>query len=98
MKKYLVNPNLNQYKANMHGHSTCSDGKLTPLQLKEAYKERGYSVYNFSDHTKVIYHWELADEDFLPLASAEIDITDYSEKHSNLRRSFHFNIIGGFIE
>ena len=41
MKKYLISPEKKQYKANMHSHSTFSDGKLTVEQLKEAYMERG---------------------------------------------------------
>ncbi len=93
MKKYLISPQLNQYKANMHSHSTCSDGKLTPEQLKEAYKARGYSVFAFSDHSTVHNQNSLRDPDFLPLASAELDVSEQGESSFNLRKSFHFNII-----
>ncbi|MBQ8510885.1 MAG: hypothetical protein IJ493_13370 [Clostridia bacterium] len=93
MKKYLISPEQNQYKANMHGHSRLSDGKLTLEQLKEGYKERGYSVYAFSDHTTVRWHKELTDENFLPLAAAEIDVSQQGAENFNLRKSFHFNII-----
>lgn len=93
MKKYLISPLLNQYKANMHSHSICSDGKLTPEELKAAYKERGYSIFAFSDHITVREHTNLADPDFLPLTSAELDISQQGDENFNLRKSFHFNII-----
>ena len=38
MKKYLLPRTGKFYKANLHCHSTVSDGKLTPAELKEAYK------------------------------------------------------------
>ena len=93
MKNYLISPLKNQYKANMHSHSTCSDGKLTPEELKKAYKERGYSVFAFSDHITVREHNDLADESFLPLTSAELDVAQQGEECFNLRKAFHFNII-----
>lgn len=93
MKKYLISPYKKQYKANMHSHSTCSDGKLTPEQLKEAYKERGYSVFAFSDHITVREHNYLRDDDFLPLTSAELDVAEQGDCNFNLRKAFHFNII-----
>ena len=93
MKKYLISPEKNQYKANMHSHSTCSDGKLTVEQLKGAYMERGYSVFAFSDHRTVRDHRDLAEENFLPLAAAEIDVSQPGKENFNLRKSFHFNII-----
>ena len=34
MKKYLLPDGCRSYKANMHCHSTVSDGKFTPQQLK----------------------------------------------------------------
>ena len=33
MKKYLLPENGNFYKANLHCHSTFSDGKWTPEEL-----------------------------------------------------------------
>ena len=50
MKKYLLPQNANSYKANMHCHSTLSDGAQTPEELKEAYKAEGYSVLAITDH------------------------------------------------
>ncbi len=93
MKKYLISPRTNQYKANMHSHSRCSDGRLTVEELKQAYKERGYSVFAFSDHCTVRDHTDLSDPDFLPLISAELDVTEVDERHGCLRKSFHYNVI-----
>ena len=38
MKKYLIKEEGNFYKANLHMHTTVSDGKMTPLEVKEKYK------------------------------------------------------------
>lgn len=76
MKKYLLPPNGNFYKANLHCHSTFSDGRLTPQQLKDAYRAQGYSIIAFTDHDVFIPHPELRDETFLPLNGFEVEIND----------------------
>ena len=38
MKKYLLPNNVSWYRANLHCHTTISDGQLTPEEVKEAYK------------------------------------------------------------
>lgn len=74
--KYLLPKEGTFYKANLHCHSTHSDGRLTVQKIKEVYKEHGYSIVAFSDHNKLINHMDLCDENFLPITSIEIDITD----------------------
>ena len=37
MRKYLLPENKKCYKANLHSHSTISDGKFTPEELKDLY-------------------------------------------------------------
>ena len=76
MKKYLIPPTGSFYKANLHCHSTVSDGALTPEELKEVYKANGYSVLAYTDHDVLIPHPELADEDFLPLNGFEVEINE----------------------
>lgn len=76
MKKYLLPETGNFYKANLHCHSTCSDGKRTPEELKEMYKSHGYSVLAYTDHNVMLDHSDLADENFLPLLSYEVDVTE----------------------
>lgn len=43
---------LNAYRANLHTHTTTSDGQFTPQQVIGFYSMRGYDVLNFSDHRK----------------------------------------------
>lgn len=76
MKKYLLPKSGSFYKANLHCHSTVSDGKLTPEELKKIYKEKGYSVIAYTDHDVLVPHSELADDTFLPLNGYEIEINE----------------------
>ncbi|MDD4124572.1 MAG: PHP domain-containing protein [Eubacteriales bacterium] len=89
MKRRLI-PETNQYKANLHCHSTLSDGKFTPEELKEGYKKAGYSVLAYSDHNVLVPHSELKDETFLPITSTEIDMTEHSDNWLTAR-TYHFN-------
>ena len=74
MKKYLLPENGNFYKANLHCHSTYSDGKSTPEELKKIYKEKGYSILAISDHEGIFDHGYLDDEEFLTLPAYEREI------------------------
>jgi len=74
MKKYLLPENGQFYKANLHCHSTVSDGRLTPEEIKKHYVEHGYAVVAYTDHDIMIPHDELADENFLPLHGYEMEI------------------------
>ena len=76
MKKYLISDSGNFYKANLHCHSTISDGRLTPEQLKKAYMEHGYSILAYTDHDALIGHNDLTDENFLALNGFEVEITE----------------------
>ena len=72
MRKYLLPKNGNYYKANLHCHTICSDGKMTPEDIKRAYTERGYSIVAYTDHDVFITHNELKDDNFLPLNGYEL--------------------------
>ena len=37
-RRYIISPEGNFYKAQLHTHSTVSDGALTPEEVKELYK------------------------------------------------------------
>ena len=39
MKKHLLPPEENWYKANLHCHTTVSDGNFSPERMKEEYKK-----------------------------------------------------------
>lgn len=72
-KKYLLPKVGNFYKANLHSHSTFSDGSLTPEEMKRAYMERGYSIIAYTDHNIFVSHNDLSDENFLAINGMEID-------------------------
>ena len=72
-RKYLLPQKGSFYKANLHCHSTVSDGRLTVEQLKEEYKKRGYSVVAFTDHNTYCMHDELNDDGFLAICGYEVD-------------------------
>ena len=74
MKRYLLGGNGYFYKANLHVHSTVSDGCWTPEQIKEEYQKRGYSIIAFTDHNVMVSHNELTDENFLALTAYELNI------------------------
>ena len=48
-----------------------SDGKLTPEQVKNAYKDHGYSVLCITDHERPRDHTAMTDPDFLMLTGYE---------------------------
>ena len=73
-KKFLLPEQGQFYKANLHCHSTLSDGRLTLEQLKQAYRGQGYAIVAYTDHNRYAWHPELCDEGFLALAAYEIDI------------------------
>lgn len=93
MKVQLISPACKAYKANLHSHSTFSDGKLTPEQIKEAYMARGYQIVAFSDHEYLIDHSDLSDENFLALTSYEMQIMDMSVPTKAHRKATHLNLL-----
>ena len=80
MKKILLDKNKNFYKGNMHCHSTNSDGKKTPEELKEIFKKHGYSFLAITDHEHLIDYSYLNDEDFITITSAEYAIKEFPKQ------------------
>lgn len=76
MKKYLLPKEGNFYKANLHCHSNLSDGALSPEELKDLYKSKGYSAVAFTDHDILIPHNELTDESFVALSGFEAQFNE----------------------
>lgn len=79
--RYLIPKDGQFYKANLHSHSTCSDGYLKPEELKQAYKEHGYQIVVLTDHRVCIDHSELNDEEFLFLSGCELDNMSLPEEN-----------------
>lgn len=91
-KKHLL-PLVNQYfKANLHTHSTISDGKMTREEVKKAYKALGYQILCLTDHNTIANHSDMNEPDFLMLTGAEIDITAPSTNNSDAQ-TYHLNLI-----
>ena len=59
------------YKANLHTHTTESDGKFTPEQVKEYYRAHGYSIVAYTDHLYMRDRSSLNDENFVALNGYE---------------------------
>lgn len=68
---YLISPDKKQYKANLHCHSTLSDGRKTPEELKELYRSHGYDVLSITDHEIPKSHNDLNEPGFLMLTGYE---------------------------
>ena len=76
MRIHLLPENCTFYKANLHCHSTISDGQCTVEELKEGYRNAGYSIIAFTDHDALIGHNDLTDDTFLALNGYEMEINE----------------------
>lgn len=92
MKKYLLPNKGDFYKANLHIHSSISDGEMSPEKIKKSYMEKGYSVVAFTDHEVMVPHPELTDEDFVALTATEISINQKYDCDFCYTKTYHLNI------
>ena len=92
MKKYLLPKAANFYKANLHVHTTVSDGDMTPEEIKRIYMEQGYSVVAFTDHEVMVPHPELTDENFVAITSTEISTNNRWDCDFCYTKTYHMNI------
>ena len=93
MKRYLLPNEGKFYKANLHMHTTISDGRMTLEETKTEYQKRGYSIVAFTDHEIMLPHEDLTDENFLAITSVEYacnkptpvnDFSDVTAVHINI--------------
>lgn len=90
---YLVSPQLPQFKANLHCHSTLSDGKLTPEQLKAVCKEQGYHILSITDHEVPKSHSHMSEPGFLMLTGYEhYTRPSATGKHDRYASEVHLNL------
>jgi len=71
----LINPFTQPgkfYKANLHTHTTNSDGLFSVNDRARQYKEHGYSILAITDHHVVSDIKGLADENFLVISAMEM--------------------------
>lgn len=78
----------NWYKGNLHCHTTNSDGKLTPVEVINQYKEKGYDFIAITDHERMtqIEEPSIVHQDFILITGEEINnynLPDYAIKHFN---------------
>lgn len=64
--------NRKLYKANLHLHTTLSDGRKTPEEARAIYKENGYDFLAITDHRKVTTQ-TMTDGDLISIQSIEFD-------------------------
>ena len=95
MRKILLDENKNFYKANLHCHSTKSDGNMTVEEIKDHYMKNGYSVIAFTDHEHLIDNSYLTDDKFLAITSCEIAIKEIQSLSTMTKRDMkvcHLNL------
>lgn len=66
----------NSYKANLHCHTTISDGYYSPEEIKKMYMEKGYSIVAFTDHDVLIDHSDMCENGFLALNGYELEVNE----------------------
>ena len=93
MKKYLLPEGGNFYKANLHCHTTVSDGRLTPEQVKQLYVKNGYSVIAYTDHDILLSHSDLDDDNFLALHGYEMEIDENVDVPFQRKKTCHMCFI-----
>ena len=89
MKKYLLPESGNFYKANLHCHTTVSDGSMTPEEVKAHYMANGYSIIAYTDHDVFLDRSGLAEEGFLPLNGFEAEVDEKSGKPRGYGKTCH---------
>ena len=90
---YLITPEKAQYKANLHCHSTLSDGHRTPSELKSMYKSHGYSILSITDHERPYSHAALTDSDFIMITGYECYIRPHPMGiYDRYNKEVHLNL------
>ena len=77
---FLQDENAVWLKGNLHSHSTNSDGKLTPEEMKEAYKSHGYDFLVISDHDRYSDTRNMTDDTFTMVQGLELYCNAPTEK------------------
>ena len=89
----LLDGKKKQFKANLHCHSTLSDGKLTPEELIAAYKAQGYDVLAITDHCRPVDHSDKSDPHFMLLTGYEAYVRHTAGKSCPFDPEIHVNLL-----
>ena len=84
----LLKKNGPFFKANLHTHTTVSDGRMTPEERAGWYKDHGYSILSLTDHCKYRQYPELCTDDFLLVPGVEATKM-YCQNPKNPKKRFH---------
>lgn len=92
-KQYLL-PNVERhFKANMHTHTTLSDGDMTPEEVKAIFKAHGYQIVAFTDHEVCVAHSDLNDDDFLAITAYELAVNPSGCRDRGIyEKCYHLNL------
>ena len=63
---------LNTYRANLHTHSTTSDGKFAPNEVMKLYSDEGYDVMCLTDHRKTNHLADIDPHGMLLISGVEL--------------------------
>ncbi len=90
-KTLLLNPyrdvdweHVEHYKTNLHTHSTQSDGRLTPAQVIDEYRDRGYKALALTDHDRCTFPWSKFGRDAAEAGMLAIPGNELSRHHHTL--------------
>ena len=86
-------PKKQVYKANLHTHTTLSDGHLTPEEIADIYYRNGYSVLAITDHEFFMDHSDLCKPDFLLLTGYELQLVDPIRPRRQNQKCTHLCIL-----
>ncbi len=70
-----------QHRANLHTHTTESDGQWSPARTIDAYHELGYTILALADHDNVTYPWSRWDRDPQVLGMLAVQANELSNGH-----------------
>lgn len=85
----------NWFKGNVHCHSTISDGKLSPEELVELYKNNNYNFLVFSEHEIFTDLTKFNSDNFIILPAVEYSCNHYEESTGKRLQTHHVHGIKG---
>ena len=92
MRQYLLPEKGQFYKANMHAHTNISDGQNSPEEVKQIFRDMGYSIVAYTEHEVLVPHNDLTDENFLAITSYEVSLNDYWPTDFQFQKTYHLNL------
>ena len=78
---------IGQHRANLHTHTTESDGSHNPADVVDFYFNKGYTVLALTDHNKCSYPWQNWGRDPESLGMLAIPGNEYS-RHDHINGFF----------